>query len=156
MSRRSGLGAAGTLIAACLFGAALLFSLLAGAGVYRQVQQRTSESADRRLGLSYLMARVHAYDADGMVSAGDFHGADALCLYEESDGTRYETVLYVCDGYLRELLYEEGAELELPDGEPITEAQSLSVTERNGLLSLRYVDATGTEGLAEVYVRSGD
>lgn len=155
MKGRGGLGAAGTLIAACLFGAALLLSLAAGAGVYRQVQRRTEESAETRLGLSYLTAKVHAYDAAGGVRAGEFGGATALYLLEELDGVGYETILYVYDGYLRELFCEQGWELEPTDGEPIAEARRLTVSQRDRLLTLDYVDGGGTEARSDIWIRSG-
>ena len=156
MKRRSGAGAAATLVAACLFGAALLLSLLSSVAVYRQVQERTDRSGDRRLGLSYITAKLHSYDAEGTVRAGDFYGLDAVYLSEQEGGVSYETVLYVYDGWLRELFFEKGYELEPQDGELITEAQSLSVRAVGRLLELDYVDGNGESGRANVYVRSGD
>lgn len=156
MKRRSGAGAAATLVAACLFGAALVLSLLSSVAVYRQVQERTDRSGERRLGLSYLTAKLHSCDAEGMVRAGDFHGLDALFLSEREGDTSYETVLYVYDGWLRELFYETGYELEPQDGERITEARNLSVRAVGRLLELDYVDGNGEGGRANVYVRSGD
>ncbi len=155
MSRRSSAGAVAALIAALILGAALLLSLTTGAGVYRQVQYRSDSSMDQRLGLSYITEKVHAHDAAGMVSAGEFGGCDAVFLLQELDGVVYETILYVHDGWLKELFCEQGWELEPGDGQQITEARGLSAALEGRLLRLVYTDAGGTAQQADIYVRSG-
>lgn len=153
MRRQSGAGAIASLILTCVFGATLLLSLATGAGVYRQVAERSESGANTRLGLTYLSTKIHSHDSRGAVSAGRFGDVDAVYLAEE--GGAYETVLYVYDGQLRELLRERGAALMPGDGESITAAQGLTVTEpMKGLLRLRFTDAAGVTETADIYLRS--
>ena len=155
MRRQTGAGAIASLILACVFGATLLLSLAAGAGVYRNVAARTEQGANTRVGLTYLTSKIHGRDSLGAVSAGTFGGSDAIYLLQDMDGLVYETILYVYGGQLRELLCEQGWELEPEDGEIIAEARSLTVTEpEDGLLRLVYTDGGGTTQTADIFVRS--
>ena len=152
--RRGGAGTAAVLLAAVLFGAALLISLLTGVGVYRQIQTRTETASGERLGMAYVSAKVHAHDAAGAVLAGSFGGGDALYLLQDLDGLEYETILYVHDGWLMELFCERGWELKPEAGQQITPAGALTVREDGGLLSLALADTEGRTQQAEIYLRS--
>ncbi len=143
------------LLLTCVFGVTLLMVLSTGAAVYRGVQSRVEESGNRRVGLTYITAKIHGGDRKNGVSAASFEGVDAVRLTEEIDGISYETWLYVYDGWLRELFCEPSSGLLPEDGETITEAEALTVREESGLLTLTYVDGAGTEETARVWVRSG-
>ena len=65
MKRQSGAGALAALALTCVFGATLLLSLAAGAGVYRRVADRVERSAADRVSLSYITAKIHGSDAAG-------------------------------------------------------------------------------------------
>ena len=151
MRRQTGAGAIASLILTCVFGATLLLSLIAGAGVYRRVADRTEAGANARVGLTYLTAKIHGYDSADAVYAGTFGGADAVYLLQEMDGLTYETILYVYDGQL----CEQGWEPEPEGGEAITEARRLTVEEpTDGLLRLTFTDGGGTTQQADIFVRS--
>ena len=155
MRRQTGAGAIASLILTCVFGATLLLSLIAGAGVYRRVADRTEAGANTRVGLTYLTAKIHGYDSADAVYAGTFGGADAVYLLQDMDGLTYETILSVYDGQLRELLCEQGWEMEPEDGETITEARSLTVEEpADELLRLTFTDGGRTTQQADIFVRS--
>ena len=155
MRKQSSAGTFAALMLTCVFGATLLLSLTAGAGVCRRVEDRVEESAQSRVSLSYVTARIHAYDRAGMVEAGSFGDGGAVFLYEEIDGFLYETVLYVYDGNLMEMLCEKGWEMDPEFGEIISPAQALAVTEpQKGLLRLALTEPDGQVRTADVYVRS--
>lgn len=156
MRRRGGAGTIAALLLCCVFGVAALLSLTAGAGIYRQVAQRTEDAGERRVGLTYLSAKVRSFDEAGKVLTGTFGGGDALYLLQDIDGLTYETILYVHDGWLKELLCERGWELEPEDGQAITQARGLeaALTEE-GLLRLAYTGGDGRTETAVLYVRSG-
>lgn len=155
MRRQSGAGTLAALALTCVFGVTLLLSLAAGAGVYRRVADRVEESSQSRVSLSYITARLHGYDERGMAEAGTFGDGGAVFLYEDLDGLTYETILYVYDGYLMEMLCEKGWELDAEFGEPITPAQGLEVSEpAPGLLRLVLTGPDGTVQAASVYMRS--
>ena len=155
MRRQSSAGTFAALMLTCVFGATLLLSLATGAGVYRRVEDRVDESARTRVSLSYIVAKIHASDQAGMVEAGSFGEGGAVFLYEEFEGFVYETILYVYDGELMEMLCEKGWEMSPEFGEAVSPAQALTVTElREGLLRLSLTEADGQVRSADVYVRS--
>ena len=153
--RSSAAGTIAALTLTCVFGATMLLSLATGASVYRNVAERVESASGRRVGLTYITAKIHAYDQQGRVSAGDFGGQDAVFLLQEIDGNIYETILYVYEGQLMELFCEQGWELEPRDGQSITAAESLTVWEGSpGLLRLSYTGADGRTEMADVFLRS--
>ena len=155
MRKQSSAGTLAALMLTCVFGATLLLSLAAGAGVYRRVENRVEESAQSRISLSYITARIHAYDQTGMVGTGSFGDGGAVFLYEEVDGFLYETILYVYDGNLMEMLCEKGGEMEPEFGETVSPAQALAVTEpQKGLLQLALTEPDGQVRTVDIYVRS--
>ena len=155
MRRQSGAGTLASLMLSCVFGATLLISLATGAGVYRRVENRVEDNSRLRVGLSYIATRIHACDQAQMVEAGSFGEGGAVFLLEEVDGAVYETILYVYDGCLMEMLCEKGGEMPPQFGETISPAKSLTVTEpRNGLLHLALTEPDGQVYSAGVYVRS--
>ena len=155
MRRQSSAGTLASLLLTCVFGATLLMSLAAGAGVYRRVESRVAESSESRVSLSYITAKIHAFDQAGMIESGSFGDGGAVFLYEEIEGFTYETILYVYDGYLMEMLCEKGGEMPPEFGETVSPAGSLTVTEpREGLLWLSLREPDGLLRSAAVYVRS--
>ena len=145
------------LMLTCVFGATLLMSLVAGAGVYRRVEDRGEDSSQTRVGLSYITAKIHGYDQAGMLEVGSFGESGAVFLYEDIDGFVYETILYVYDGNLMEMLCEKDWEMPPEFGETVTPARALTVTQpREGLLRLSLTEANEQEQVSsvDVYVRS--
>ena len=158
MKRFTGAGTIAALALTCVFGATMLLSLAAGSSVYRQVEERVEANSEQRVGLSYITARIHAGDETGMVRVEPFGGVEAVYLSENLGGQTYDNILYVYDGWLMELLCEQGeAEALGPEaGQTISEALSLSVSEpAEGLLRLEFTDAAGENETADVYLRSG-
>ena len=154
--RSSAAGTIAALTLTCVFGATMLLSLATGASVYRNVAERVESASGRRVGLTYITAKIHGYDQQGRVVAGDFGGQDAVFLLQELDGKIYETILYVYEGQLLEVLCEQGWELEPRDGEAITAAEALAVSEPEpGLLRLSYTGADGQTETADIFLRTG-
>lgn len=155
MVRQSSAGTLAALTLTCVFGATMLLSLVTGAGVYRRVENRVEQSAQSRVGMSYLIAKLHAYDEAGRVETGSFGDGGAVFLYEELDGGLYETILYVHDGRLMEMLCEKDGELPPEFGETVSYARSLTATElRDGLLRLTLTGPDGRPQTADIYLRS--
>jgi len=155
MKKQSSAGTLAALMLTCVFGATLLLSLATGAGVYRRVAERVEESSEARISLSYITAKLHAADSADMVEAGTFGESGAVYLYQDFDGLTYETILYVYDGYLMEMLCEKGWEMDPEFGEAVSPAQALEVSEpQKGLLRLTLTESGGRVQTADVYVRS--
>ncbi len=155
MRRQSGAGALAALMLTCVFGATLLLSLAAGAGVYRRVADRTAQNAQDRVSLSYVTAKLRASDAAGRIETGSYGDGGAVFLYEDIDGVTYETILYVYDGNLMEIFFEKGHEQGPEFGEAVCPALRLETAEmENGLLRLALTGPDGGVQTAGVYIRS--
>ena len=161
MKRGNAAGTVATLALTCIFGVTLLMGIFAGAAVYQRVGDRVEKSAGERVGLTYITAKLHGFDglmSDGesAIQVGEMGGGDAVYLMENLDGVNYETILYVYDGQLREMLCLQGGEQEPAFGEAIGPAQSLRVEQpKDGLLRLEYTGENGETRSADVWLRSG-
>lgn len=117
-----------------VFAACVLSVLLTGAGAYRRLAERDDAAYGRRTVLQYAAAKVRQAENVAVERFGD---ADALVLTEQLDGEQYETRVYCCGGYLRELFAQQGADLEPEDGEQVLKAEALQASlEENGLLRM--------------------
>ena len=156
MKRGSSAGTVAVLILTCIFGVTLLLSLLAGANVFRNVEARTEEIDAQRVGISYITAKLHGYDQNAMIKVAPYGDGDAVYLTEDMNGLAYDTILYVYDGYLRELLCVQGWDPGPESGQTIALATELSVTEpASGLLHISFQDGFGRLQSADVFLRSG-
>lgn len=159
MNMKQNKGKIDALIVLLLFGVfavCILSVLLTGADAYRRLARRDQLSYDRRTAGQYLSARVRQGDRLGGVTTGSFDGVDTLVLSEEIDGERYETLVYCCDGYLRELFAAAGDDFSPEDGEKVLEAQSLSVERDGQVMKLELTDPAGEVQELILYLRSGE
>lgn len=147
------------LLALLLFGifaACVLSVLLMGADAYQRLTERDRESYESRTVAQYIATRVRQADRSGGISAGAFGGSDALELWETIDGEAYVTRVYCHDGCLRELFTDASGDFAPEDGEPVLEAESLSVSLSGaGLLTVEITSADGETQQVTLYLRSG-
>ena len=147
------------LLALLLFGifaACVLSVLLMGADAYQRLTERDRESYESRTVAQYIATRVRQADRSGGISAGAFGGSDALELWETIDGEAYVTRVYCHDGWLRELFTDASGHFAPEDGEPVLEAESLSVSLSGaGLLTVEITSADGETQQVTLYLRSG-
>ena len=156
--RKHYIGGLLALLLLCVFAACVLSVLLAGAGTYRKLTARDRASYDSRTATQYLATRIRQADRQGAVSVRAFEGRDALVLTEEIDGELYETRIYYCDGYLRELFTAAGADLLPEDGEKILPAGSFLAyagDPAEGQLRLRIQAANGDWEELTLLLRAG-
>ena len=156
--RKHYIGGLLALLLLCVFAACVLSVLLAGAGTYRKLTARDRASYDSRTATQYLATRIRQADRQGAVSVRAFEGRDALVLTEEIDGELYETRIYYCDGYLRELFTVAGADLAPEDGEKILPAGSFLAyadDPAEGLLRLRIQTDNGNWEELTLLLRAG-
>ena len=147
------------LLALLLFGifaACVLSVLLMGADAYQRLTERDRESYESRTVAQYIATRVRQADRSGGISAGAFGGSDALELWETIDVEAYVTRVYCHDGWLRELFTDASGDFAPEDGEPVLEAESLSVSLSGaGLLTVEITSADGETQQVTLYLRSG-
>lgn len=144
------------LVLFCVFSAAVLSVLLAGAGAYQNIAARMESQYGERTCLSYLDAKIRHYDGAGQVAVEPFQQRDALALYEEIEGVRYKTLIYYADGAVRELFFEDGLEFQPADGAVVIPAQDLQIVQKTDqLLQLTCISEQGRQNELLVYLRSG-
>lgn len=149
------IGTLATLIVGLLFAQCLLLTVLFGVRSYRNVTASVDHSYARRVALFYLTQRVRAYDGQGTISVGKFKDLDALYCYETADGTTYQTILYVYDGWMRELYTVAGEDFTPADGTPLLETQALSLSRDGKLLHIMLTDSNGQETAGILCLRGG-
>ena len=130
-----------------VFALCILFVLLTGAKAYRAVTQRDNAAFDGRTAAQYISTRVHQGDERGMLSAGELDGCSALILTEDVEGVIYRTFVYVYEGYLCELFTAESSGLGAADGEKLFPLESLTFSEKNGVIVAALPDSTLTFAL---------
>lgn len=160
-AKKHNMDGAFVLLVFTVFAACILMVLLTGAGAFRRISARDGASYDRRVGISYLAAKVrHADTADG-VFVGDFDGGrseegDTLFLTEKIDGELYDTRIYYYDGYVRELFAAADGDFSPADGEPVLPAESLTFHLEDGLLSVQTTDGDGAPSQLTLSLRSDE
>lgn len=143
------------LLALLLFGVftvCVLSVLLTGARAYRRLTDRDQASYSRRTCAQYIATRVRQADRLGGVTLEPFGDATALTFREDGFVTR----VYWHEGYLMELYAGEDAELSPEDGERIIEADSLSLSLRQGLLTVEVASGSGQPDRLFLLLRSGE
>ena len=111
----------------CTFAVSVLMVLMMGASSYRSVTDAMDENYEDRTGAGYIAEKIRHFDSRGGIAAGQFDGNDALLLTQDIDGTDYITYIYYYDGYIRELLTENGSEMTAEAGEKVMEASGFAV-----------------------------
>lgn len=141
-----------TLLIFCAFAAAVLLVLILGAQVYENVTARSDAANDHRLALSYIGAKISHNDTLDNIYVDSFWGyqeePDINTLYLEEDygDISYHTMIYLADGWIRELYCQKGLQFNPQDGLKILEAQELTFYqyEDSGLLYITCMDKNGS------------
>lgn len=115
--------------------------LLMGARTYNTLTGRGSEVYERRVTARYLTTRFHQAEA---VQVEDFCGYSAMTIREEISGKTYLTRVYCHEGSIRELFAAESTEVFPEDGEIVMEAESLTFSLEDQLLSVEITHADGS------------
>jgi len=103
--------------------------VLTGINVYRNVTDHAAHSVDQLLALSYVINKVHAGDAAGIVQVDSQDGVSILCLNEWMDDELYQSRIFYFDGALYEQ-YVLASNLFDPElGERITDIESFELLE---------------------------
>lgn len=151
----NGLRSAAVIALCGLFAVLAMGLALLSSGVYRAAAAQSDQNYTRRTALSYLINQVRRADEAGCVTVGTFGDSDALALTERIDGADYVTILYCCDGTLRELYQEAGTGLLPRDGIPVLALERLEVRAESGLLTLTVTAPGGESSTVSLSPRCG-
>ena len=103
-----------------------IFTVLFGAEVYKNIEERMNENFNSVTALSYISNKVKQNDKAEMVSVEQVDGIPVLKLVEKHDQELYNTLIYCKDGELKELFCDEDSGLALEDGMDIMDVPGMS------------------------------
>jgi hypothetical protein len=146
------------LFVVALFFLYTLFALLLSVMVaenYRGAAERSERNYNMRTSVLYLTEKVRQTNASEGISVRQSGEGDALVLGMSAEGERYETWIYVEDGYLREVLLSKGADLAPGIGQKIMPLSLLDLElGREGLLQICVTDITGERYDGKVFLEA--
>lgn len=154
MKKKNQLGSVLVLLVFAVFMVSVLMVLLTGADVVEKINRRDQKSYDSRTLLQYITTRVRQADQRGMVSVARFGDGDALVLTEDIEGELYETRVYCCEGYLRELFMEAGLEMDAEFGEEILPLEAVRFADEDDYILAQLTLQEGEQEELILFLRS--
>lgn len=135
-----------------------ILSILVSANIYNTISNEIQSSRVDRLGVSYIKTKLRCNDHKDGIDVKEFNGKAAIYLYQDIEYCKYETILYVHDGYLRELccLAESEGEFGLNAGEPIIEAIELNAEKSDNIIEITFINKNNTVQEFLYFIRSGE
>lgn len=123
------------LLLFCLFAVSSLFLVLIGANVYRGIVDKMDANNEMRSSLSYVSNKVRS--ADGRdVSIQSLNGQQTLVIESKINREKYNTYIYLYNGYLMELFTKADNDFKAGSGDKITPITAFTITKTESELSL--------------------
>jgi len=151
--KKSSLTGVLVLLVFAVFMVSVLFVLLSGADTVQKLTNRDQRTYNHRTAVQYVAMRVHQADEAGAVSVKSGE-VPALVLTETIEGQTYETRIYYCDGYLREMFCMAGANLSPEFGEEILPMNDFKISMEDSLLRAEFFMVDGDTETLRLYLRS--
>ena len=148
--KKSNLTGVFVLLIFAVFMASVLLVLLSGVDTVQKLTQRDQRTYHRRTAVQYISTRIRQADEIGAVSTEK----DTLILTENLDGVSYETRIYCCNGYLREMFCEAGAALAPDFGEEVLPMNHFQITQENNLIRAELHLPDGSKEILTLLLRS--
>ena len=142
------------LLVFAIFMVSILLILLSGADTVQRLTQRDQRTYNHRTAVQYLSTRVHQADRTGAITVTQNDGTSLLVLTETINGAEYETLVYCCDGYLREMFCQAGFDLPLEFGEEILPMTDFQVHYQDALLTAEFYMTDGSSETICLNLRS--
>ena len=116
---------------------ALLLAILAGAGVYKALNEMRQATDATRLSLSLITNDIHASDVADGFAVGVGPEGNALVLQEDLESGCYETRIYLYEGTIVEEYAVAGAPYTPEKANVLTESETFSFSYAGGLLTIQ-------------------
>ena len=123
------------LLLFCLFAVSSLILVLIGANVYRSIVDKMDANNEIRSSLSYVSNKVRSADSHD-VSIQSLGGQQTLVIESEFDSEKYNTYIYLYNGYLMELFTKADNDFKAGAGDKITPITAFTITKTESELSL--------------------
>lgn len=145
------------IILSLILSITMVLSMIISIETYSCAQSQINISRANRVGINYILTKLKCNDHLYGIEVKRFNGTDAIYLHQEIDDCTYTTILYVYDGYLRELLCESELidEFGLSDGEEITPSIKLTAYLKDSVIHMEYTGTSYKKQEISYYIRSG-
>ena len=148
--KKSNLTGVFVLLIFAVFMASVLLVLLSGVDTVQKLTQRDQRTYHHRTAVQYISTRIRQADEIDAVSTEK----NTLILTENLDGVSYETRIYCCNGYLREMFCEAGAALAPDFGEEVLPMDHFQITQENNLIHAELHLPDGSKEILTLLLRS--
>jgi len=132
------------LLLFAVFALCILSVLRTGIDSYRSLTERNDSAYTLRTAGQYVTTKLRQNETCDAVLVEDFAGCSALVLPMELDGERYNTYIYCCGGYLRELFTYAEHDMTPEDGEILLALEAFTAEIKDGILFAEFTDRSGT------------
>lgn len=138
-----------------IFAVSALVVTLFATKVYEGTVDNSFRNDSVRTSLSYITEKIHASDKGGNVEIGTFDGCDSLIIYDEINGEKYATYIYVKDGNLKELFAKADTDFSAENGTDILPVNDFRIEKKqDGLFRFSCTDNEGKSASSIVGIRS--
>ena len=121
----------------CVFAVSVFLVLILSGSTYQNMNDISREGQNERIVLSYIRTKTRNIDN---VAVSYFNDVSMLELVEVFGTRTFVTMIYLYDGWVRELFHEQGNAFQPGDGVPIMEVSSLDFTLIDGGLIRVFTD----------------
>ena len=122
------------LLVFCVFTMSSL--AVVGSHVYAKTADTLEYNFNQMTLADYLQEKIHQNLSIDAIDTMQVEGHDILCLHDSYEGKPYTTYLYAYKGYVKELLISYEEDFEIEDGENILEADDVTFTIKDSLLTI--------------------
>lgn len=138
-----------------VFAVSALVITVFAANVYQETVDKSFRNDSAMTSLAYITEKIHAGDKGGNVQLGSFDNCDAVIIYDEINGEKYATYIYVKDGKLKELFAKADGDFSADNGTDILPVNNFEMEQKNDhLLCFSCTDDKGKTASTIVAVRS--
>lgn len=141
--------AANGMLLFLIYGMFALFSLfivVIGAKVYRDLAFSGSKNTEVRSAFSYVANKVRINGGEpNSIKTENINGINVLLITENYDNEKYKTLIYCCDGELREIFAPYDKEFNSESGDKITDVNNFKIKKYNNGLLITLTEKDGFE-----------
>lgn len=105
--------------------------VILGSNVYSNTVDSMENNFSNRTSYAYITEKFRQNDSANSISTNLINSNAAFIFTETINETDYQTILYIHDGYLKELLIKKGDSLPLEAGNTILEANAFTIVKKD-------------------------
>lgn len=127
-----------------------------GSTAYSNISKSNEEENKTRTAILYISNKIRSANGDKGISIEEKNGIDVLVINSSTEVSKYNTIIFCKDGYLKEATVLEGDEYTLDFGSNLMKMQDINVEINDNLLSINLKDDLGKESLFKINIKEFD